>query len=94
MRARALSGIFMFAALLCAAPAPAQKIELFGGYSFVRAPVRFDELGPGLSPVISTTPTLNLSGWEASGAVKVLVRWRSPRTLAAPGDHFKGPAHI
>lgn len=71
MRALALGGIFMFAALLCAAPAPAQKIELFGGYSFVRAPVRFDQLGPGLSPVISTTPTLNLSGWEASGAVKV-----------------------
>ena len=86
MRVFALAGIFAFAALWCAAPAAAQKIELFGGYSFVRAPVRFDQTGPGLGPTTTTTPTLNLNGWEASGAVKVA----GPLALVADFDGTSG----
>lgn len=75
MRAFALVGIFFVVPLCCAAPASAQKIELFGGYSFVRAPVTFTQTaGTCALPCVptTTTPNLNLNGWEASGAVKVL----------------------
>jgi hypothetical protein len=91
MRALALAGIFVVGALLCAAPAPAQKIELFGGYSFVRAPVRFDQTilcpGPGCPITTTTTPSLNLNGWEASGALKVF----GPLALAADFGGTRGP---
>jgi hypothetical protein len=73
---------FLFAALLFAAPSHAQKVELFGGYSFVRAPVT---LTPGIlcpvpgCPATFGTQHLNFHGWEASGAVKLL----GPLALAA-----------
>lgn len=71
-----LGGSFFFAA-----PSLAQSIELFGGYSFVRAPVRFTETAcpTGGCPVIITTQNLNLNGWEAGGAVKIF----GPLALAA-----------
>jgi hypothetical protein len=95
MRVLAPVAIFVIIGLLRAAPAQAQKIELFGGYSFVHAPVRFDQAGPGLGPTILTTPTLNQNGWEASGAYKVL----GPLALVADfgGTHgsFQGAdAHL
>jgi hypothetical protein len=74
MRVVALSGTLILATLFCAAPAPAQKIELFGGYSFVHAPVTFNQIsGTCALPCTptTTTPTLNMNGWEASGALKV-----------------------
>lgn len=89
MRVLALTGIFILAALLCAAPAPAQKIELFGGYSFVRAPVTFSQVsGTCALPCLptSTTPKLNLNGWEASGALKVA----GPLALVADFDGTSG----
>jgi hypothetical protein len=92
MRVLALASIFVFAALLCAAPAPAQKIELFGGHSLVRAPVTFSQIaGTCALPCTptSTTPTLNLNGWEASGALKVF----GPLALAADFDGTRGTFH-
>ena len=89
MRAFALVGIFMLAGLLCAAPAPAQKVELFGGYSFVHAPVTFTQtVGTCALPCVptTTTPTLNLNGWEASGAVRVL----GPLAMVADFDGTRG----
>lgn len=82
MRILALMGSFVLAMFLFAAPAFAQKIELFGGYSFVRAPVTFTQsVGTCALPCVpfTTTPTLNQNGWEASGAWRVL----GPLSLAA-----------
>jgi hypothetical protein len=61
--------IFAFAVLLFATPSHAQSIELFGGYSFVRAPVSFTQ--PILCPAAScpngtNTQHLNFNGWEAA----------------------------
>lgn len=83
MRSVALVCSFALASLPLAAPLRAQKIELFGGYSFVRAPVTFDQTA-GTCVItgcvsVPTTSTLNLNGWEASGAAKVL----GPLALAA-----------
>jgi hypothetical protein len=89
MRVFALGGIFALAALLCGDPASAQKIELFGGYSFVRAPVTFSEVsGTCALPCLptSTTPKLNLNGWEASGAVKIA----GPLAFVADFDGTRG----
>jgi hypothetical protein len=67
--------VSIFAALLVASPSRAQKIELFGGYSYVHAPVTFVQAIacpiPGC-PSTSNTTRLNLNGWEGSAAVKVL----------------------
>jgi hypothetical protein len=52
---------------LFAAPARAQSIELYGGYSYVRAPVTYAQ-----STGTSTTPHVSLQGWEASAALKIL----------------------
>ncbi len=51
----------VFAILLFATPSHAQKIELYGGYSFTHAPVKFLQTA-ALCPV----------GWEVSAALKVL----------------------
>jgi hypothetical protein len=73
---------FVLTALLFAAPSHAQKVELFGGYSFVRAPVTLTSNIlcpiPGCPPTFNTQH-LNFNGWEASGAVKLL----GPLALAA-----------
>jgi hypothetical protein len=78
---------FLFAAVLFAAPARAQKIELFGGYSYVRAPVTF--ASNILCPTTgcpNSSRHLNLNGWEASGAVKVF----GPLALAADFSDTSG----
>ena len=71
-----------FVLLLFAAPSHAQGIEVFGGYSFVRAPVTFTQTilcpVPGC-PTGTNTQNLNLNGWEVGGAFKIL----GPLALAA-----------
>jgi hypothetical protein len=60
--------------LLYATPSPAQ-VELYGGYSLVRADVTYSQTtGTCALPCIpvSVGTHLNLQGWEASGAVKIL----------------------
>jgi len=78
---------------LFASPSHAQSIELFGGYSFVRAPVRFTEtVGacPTVAcPVTLTTQDLNLNGWEAGAAFKVF----GPLALAADFAETSGSFH-
>jgi hypothetical protein len=74
-----------------ATPSLAQSIELFGGYSFVRAPVRFTETVTACPtcPVTITTQNLNLNGWEAGGAFKVF----GPLALAADFGETSGSFH-
>ena len=51
------------------------KVELFGGYSYLRASIRVGEatpVGPGILFVTATTAHANLSGWELSGQYRVL----------------------
>ena len=81
-----LAVLFLF---LLASPSHAQSVELFGGYSFVRAPVTFTQtiLCPGpVCPTTTNTPNLNLNGWEAGGAFKVL----GPLALAADFSRTSG----
>ena len=89
MRLIALTCSCLVLVLACAARAQAQKIELFGGYSFVHAPVTFSQQ-PGTCALpctpTSTTPKLNLNGWEASGAVKFF----GPLALAADFGGING----
>jgi hypothetical protein len=84
----AVLGMFLFAS-----PSKAQSIELFGGYSFVRAPVRFTETVGGcpatVCPATITTPNLNLNGWEAAAAFKVF----GPLALAADFGETSGSFH-
>lgn len=83
MRFFACLGAFLFVALLLVSPSHAQSIELFGGYSFVRAPVTFQQTSGTCPiqgcPVFTSTHNLNLNGWEAGGAYKIL----GPLALAA-----------
>jgi hypothetical protein len=73
----------VFATLLFAVPSWGQRIELFGGYSFVRAPVTFTQTAGACPttgcPVSITTQNLNFNGWEAGGAYKIF----GPLALAA-----------
>jgi len=81
--------ILVFAVVLFATPSHAQSIELFGGYSFVRAPVSFTQpvLCPAPScPSATNTQHLNLNGWEAGGAFKIL----GPLALAADFSRTSG----
>jgi hypothetical protein len=58
-----------------AVPSRAQSIEVYGAYSYVRAPVTFVQtiLCPiPTCPPSSNTHTLNMNGWEAGGAVKFI----------------------
>jgi hypothetical protein len=66
----------VFATFLFATPSRAQKLELYGGYSFTHAPVKFLQTAalcpfPGC-PTAANTQHLNLNGWEVSAALKVL----------------------
>jgi hypothetical protein len=59
---------------LFAAPSRAQ-VELYGGYSFVRADVTYIQTAGTCAPPCvpqSINTHLNLQGWEASGALKIL----------------------
>src|SRR5713101_6060431 len=90
MRILASICTLVFAVLLFATPSHAQSIELFGGYSFVRAPVTFAQTAalcpvPGC-PTTSNKVTLNLNGWEVGGALKVL----GPLALAADYSDTSG----
>jgi hypothetical protein len=76
-------GVAILCLLLLASPSHAQSIELFGGYSFVHAPVTFVQTTSACSvqgcPTISNTQHLNLNGWEAGGAFKLF----GPLAMAA-----------
>jgi hypothetical protein len=85
---------FVCAAFLFAIPSHAQKIELSGGYSFVRAPVTFSQTPQGTCvitgcPTTTTTAKLNLNGWEVGGAYRVL----GPLALAADYSDTSGSFH-
>ena len=89
MRLFASIYILAFAVLLFATPSRAQSIEVFGGYSYVRARVTFTQTilcpVPGC-PTGTNTQNLNLSGWEAGGAIKIL----GPLALVADFSRTSG----
>ena len=74
MRVFWCSCISILVALLVSPLSRAQSIELYGGYSFVRAPVTFlQQACPSPTcPIALATHNLNLNGWEAAGALKLL----------------------
>jgi len=80
--------VILLASLVATSVLQAQdKIELFGGYSFLRAPVQLEEFvppacPPTCSPVI-TNPRTNMNGWEFSAAYRLFP------TLSAVAD-FSG----
>lgn len=89
MRLFASIYLLSFAILLFATPSHAQSVEVFGGYSFVRAPVTFTQTilcpVPGC-PTGTNTQHLNLNGGEAGGALKIL----GPLALAADFSRTSG----
>lgn len=93
MRVLVAVAVLAFSFSFCSKPCKAQSIELYGGYSYVRAPVTFTQSG-GLCPITGCVPTpvsthLNLQGWEASGALKIL----GPLSAAADFDGTFGSYH-
>jgi hypothetical protein len=85
---------FTFVAFLFAIPSHAQPIELFGGYTFVRAPVTFSQTPQGSCVITGctttfTTQNLNLNGWNLGGAFKVL----GPLALKADFADTSGSFH-
>ena len=65
----------LFTLLCITAPVSQAQVELYGSYSFVRAPVTFTQtiLCPTTGcPSSSNTHTLNMNGWEAGAAVKFI----------------------
>jgi len=65
-------GLALVLTSLCVPGANAQdKVELFGGFSYVRGDVLSVEAIPGL-PVTTMTQHPNLPGWEFSGAYKLV----------------------
>jgi hypothetical protein len=90
MRILASVSAFVLCLFFLASPLHAQRIELFGGYSYVRAPVTFVQTAsacPVLGcPTFSNTQNLNLNGWEVSGAYKIL----GPLALAADFSDTSG----
>ena len=86
---------FAFVALLFAIPSNAQRIELFGGYTFVRAPVTFSQTPLGTCvitgcPTTITTQNLNLNGWNVGGAFKVLGPLALKADFADTSGSFQG----
>ncbi len=86
--------ILAFVAFPVAIPSHAQRIELFGGYSYVRAPVTFTQTPQGACVITGcittfTTQNLNLNGWNVGGAFKVL----GPLALAADYSDTSGSFH-
>src|SRR5260370_31873526 len=99
MRIFVSASSLVFAAILLATPSRAQKIELYGGYSFTHAPVTFLQtaaLCPFQGcPTAANTQHLNLNGWEVSAASKVL----GPLAFAAEysdtsGTHQGSNTHL
>lgn len=70
--------LVLFAALLCIATSckAQDKVELFGGYSYLRASIREEQFTCSvcLPPLLLTHPTqhANLNGWAVSGQYKLL----------------------
>jgi hypothetical protein len=76
-------------------PSHAQRIELFGGYTFVRAPVTFSLTPQGTCvitgcPTTITTQNLNLNGWNVGGAFKVLGPLALKADFADTSGSFQG----
>ena len=95
MRILKLLCTFVFVALLFAMPSHAQRIELFGGYTFVRAPVTFSQTPQGACvitgcPTTFTTQNLNLNGWNVGGAFKVLGPLALKADFADTSGSFQG----
>lgn len=71
----AYSLVLALSVLLLAISSKSQdKVELFGGYSFVRAPVTLTETAGACAlncPALVVGTHLNMNGWEASGAYKL-----------------------
>ncbi|HLZ91312.1 MAG TPA: hypothetical protein VKQ28_06320 [Candidatus Acidoferrum sp.] len=89
MRILRLLAALVFATFFCSTASHAQGVELFGGYSFVRAPVTFNQaiLCPTPScPTTSSVQDVNLNGWEFGGALKLL----GPLALAADFSRTSG----
>ena len=96
MRFLTLLCSFLFVALLFAMPSHAQRIELFGGYSYVRAPVTFTQtfqgscVLTGCPPPVITTRNLNLNGWNVGGAFKVFGPLALKADYADTSGSFQG----
>jgi hypothetical protein len=95
MRILKLLCTFVFVALLFAMPSRAQRIELLGGYTFVRAPVTFSQTPQGACVITGCTTTftthdLNLNGWNVGGAFKVLGPLALKADFADTSGSFQG----
>src|SRR5258708_38757499 len=95
MRFLTLLCTFVFVALLSAMPSNGQGIELFGGSTFVRAPVTFSQTPQGACvitgcPTTITTRNLNLNGWNVGGAFKVLGPLALKADFADTSGSFQG----
>ena len=93
MRLAALTFTFVLALLFCAAPSHAQRIELYGSYSYVRAPVTFFE--PILCPIPGcpagfNTHTLNFNGYSVGGAFKLLGPLAIKADFSDTSNSFQG----
>jgi opacity protein-like surface antigen len=91
MRILTLLSAFVLVALLGPISSHAQGIELFGGYSFVRASVTYTQTPQGTCvitgcPTTTTTRNVNFNGWNVGGAFKVL----GPLALAADFSDTSG----
>ena len=87
--------ILAFVAFPVAIPSHAQRIELFGGYSYVRAPVTFSQSPQGSCVITGcvttfTTQNLNLNGWNVGGAFKVLGPLALKADFADTSGSFRG----
>jgi hypothetical protein len=86
----AVAGLFV---LFLAGRTNAQAVELFGGYSIVRAPVTFSETSVCAIPACPTatnTPKLNLNGWEVAGAFRVLGPLKLAADFSGTSGSFQG----
>jgi len=88
--------ILAFVAFPLAIPSHAQRIELFGGYTFVRAPVTFSQTPQGACvitgcPTTITTRNLKPQGLECGRRVQVLgPGLRSKPTSPIQSGSFQG----
>jgi hypothetical protein len=95
MRIFAFIGVAVLSLSFAASPLRAQSIELFGGYSFVRAPVTFTQTPPLPCPGTgcisnTTTQNLNLNGWHVGGAYKVFAALALAADFSDTSGSFQG----
>jgi opacity protein-like surface antigen len=91
VRILTLLSVFVLVALFGPISSHAQGIELFGGYSFVRASVTYTQTPQGTCvitgcPTTTTTRNVNFNGWNVGGAFKVL----GPLAVAADFSDTSG----